>query len=118
MAKDMDASIGRVVDAVDQLGIADNTYIFLMGDNGGVQVLLQTAALGEGLEIVETHETKIQWRNLPLRHGKHEYYEGGVRVPFLAAGPGIESGSVSPEPVSGLGLLAHVLRVSRRDGAA
>ena len=105
MAKDMDASIGRILDSVDELGIADNTYIFLMGDNGGVQVLLQTAALGQGLDIVETHETKIEWRNLPLRHGKHEYYEGGIRVPFLALGPGIEPGSVSREPVSGLDFL-------------
>lgn len=105
MAKDMDASIGRTLDTLDELGIADNTYIFLMGDNGGVQVLLQTAVLGDGLDIVETHETKIEWRNLPLRHGKHEYYEGGIRVPFLAAGPGIEPGSVSREPVSGLDFL-------------
>ena len=105
MAKDMDASIGRILDFVDEQGIADNTYIFLMGDNGGVQVLLQTAALGEGLEIVETHETRIPWRNLPLRHGKHEYYEGGIRVPFLAAGPGIEPGSLCREPVSGLDFL-------------
>lgn len=105
MAKDMDASIGRILNAVDELGIADNTYIFLMGDNGGVQVLLQSATLGEGLEIVETHETKVPWRNLPLRHGKHEYYEGGIRVPFLAMGPGIEPGSVSREPVSGLDFL-------------
>ena len=105
MAKDMDASIGRVLDAVDAMGVADNTYIFLMGDNGGVQVLLQSASLGEGLEILETHETKIEWRNLPLRHGKHEYYEGGIRVPFLAVGPGIEPGSVSRQPVSGLDFL-------------
>lgn len=105
MAKDMDASIGRILDAVDGMGISDNTYVFLMGDNGGVQVLLQSAVLGEGLDIIETHETKIPWRNLPLRHGKHEYYEGGIRVPFLAVGPGIEPGSVTREPVSGLDFL-------------
>ena len=105
MAKDMDASIGRILDAVDEMGIADNTYIFLMGDNGGVQNYPQSASLGEGVEVVETHETTIQWRNLPLRHGKHEYYEGGIRVPFLAMGPGIAPGSVSREPVSGLDFL-------------
>lgn len=112
MAKDMDASIGRLLDAVDQIGIAENTYVFLMGDNGGVQVLLQSAVLGEGLEILETHETKIPWRNLPLRHGKHEYYEGGIRVPFLAMGPGIEPGSVSREPVSGLDFLPTFIDIA------
>ncbi len=105
MAKDMDASIGHILDVVDEMGIAGNTYIFLMGDNGGVQVLLQTAVLGDGLEVRETHETNIPWRNLPLRHGKHEYYEGGIRVPFLAIGPGIEAGSVCREPASGLDFL-------------
>ncbi len=105
MAKDMDASIGRLLDAVDEMGVGANTYVFLMGDNGGVQNFPQSASLGEGVEIVETHETRIQWRNLPLRHGKHEYYEGGIRVPFLAMGPGIEPGSATREPVSGLDFL-------------
>jgi len=105
MAKDMDTAIGRVLDLVKELGIEDNTYIFVTSDNGGVQYFGQTAVLDESGGIAGTHETRVKWRNLPLRHGKHEYYEGGIRVPFLVAGPGIEAGSVCREPVTGLDFL-------------
>jgi arylsulfatase A-like enzyme len=40
-----------------------------------------------------------------LRHGKHEFYEGGIRVPFLVLGPGIEENSVCRQAVTGLDLL-------------
>jgi len=105
MAKDMDTAIGQTLDAVKELGIEDNTYIFIMADNGGVQHFIQTPALDRNNDIIETHETSIAWRNLPLRHGKHEYYEGGIRVPFLVLGPDVEPNSVCRAPVTGLDLL-------------
>ncbi len=105
MAKDMDQAIGETLDLVKELGIRDNTYIFIMSDNGGVQHLAQSASVDLGGEIVETHETAVVWRNLPLRHGKHEYYEGGIRVPFLVVGPDVKANSVSCVPVTGLDLL-------------
>lgn len=117
MAKDMDASIGRVLDLVDELGIADNTYIFVTGDNGGVQHFAQSASLDEAGEIVETHETSVTWRNLPLRHGKHEFYEGGIRVPFLVVGPGVEPGSVCRAPVTGLDFLPTFAELAGHRGA-
>jgi len=105
MAKDMDQAIGETLDLVKELGIRDNTYIFIMSDNGGVQHFAQSASVDLGGEIVETHETAVVWRNLPLRHGKHEYYEGGIRVPFLVVGPDVKANSVSCVPVTGLDLL-------------
>ena len=36
MLKDMDTCIGKIIDFIKEAGIEDNTYIFLMGDNGGV----------------------------------------------------------------------------------
>jgi len=105
MAKDMDQAIGETLDLVKQLGIQENTYIFIMSDNGGVQHFAQSASVDLGGEIVETHETAVVWRNLPLRHGKHEYYEGGIRVPFLVVGPDVKANSVSRVPVTGLDLL-------------
>ena len=105
MAKDMDQVIGETLDLVKELGIQDNTYIFIMSDNGGVQHFAQSASVDLGGEIVETHETAVVWRNLPLRHGKHEYYEGGIRVPFLVVGPDVKANSVSRIPVTGLDLL-------------
>jgi len=106
MLKDMDTSIGRILDLVNELGIQDNTYIFIMGDNGGVQHFAQTAALAdETNEVVGSHETAVVWRNLPLRHGKHEFYEGGIRVPFLVVGPDVDPNTVCRVPVTGLDLL-------------
>ncbi len=105
MTKDLDLAIGMTLDHVQELGIQDNTYIFIMADNGGVQHFEQSASLDPNNDIIETHVTSIKWRNLPLRHGKHEYYEGGIRVPFLVLGPDIEPNSVSRVPVTGLDLL-------------
>jgi arylsulfatase A len=112
MARDMDTAIGRVLDLVKELGIQDNTYIFLMSDNGGVQHFIQSATLSEDNEILQTHETGVTWRNLPLRHGKHEYYEGGIRVPFIVVGPGIAPNSVCRTPITGLDLLPTFAELS------
>ncbi len=46
-------------------------------------------------------------RNHPLPAGKGSMYEGGLRVPFMAIGPGIQAGSVSRVPVTGLDLFAR-----------
>jgi len=105
MCRDMDTSIGRMLDLVQELGIADNTYIFITSDNGGVQRFPQSIHLSRSGEFTASHQSAIEWRNLPLRHGKHEFYEGGIRVPFLALGPGIAANSVNREPITGLDFL-------------
>jgi arylsulfatase A-like enzyme len=48
---------------------------------------------------------KSQDLNLPLRNGKGTMYEGGIRVPFMICGPGIEKNTCSSVPVSGVDLL-------------
>jgi arylsulfatase A len=116
MAKDMDMAIGQTLDAVKELGIQDNTYMFIMSDNGGVQHFIQSASLDQDNDVIETHETSITWRNLPLRHGKHEYYEGGIRVPFLVLGPDVEPNSVSRVPVTGLDLLPTFAELAGHSG--
>ncbi len=105
MVKDLDTAIGRTLDLVEELGIGDNTYIFITGDNGGVQNFYQSVRVDESNNVLSSQESDIEWRNLPLRQGKHEFYEGGIRVPFIALGPGISGGSVSRSPVSGLDFL-------------
>lgn len=95
MTADMDASIGLLLDRLADLGLAESTYVFFLSDNGGRATLP-----GAGTPPVP--------RNAPLRGAKGTMYEGGIRVPFVVAGPGIEPGSVSHVPVTGLDILPTV----------
>jgi len=66
----MDKSLGDMLDQFDELGIAENTLLFFLGDNGtdaplGIQHIVACAA--------------------PLRGKKGAHYEGGMRVPFIAS---------------------------------
>lgn len=66
----MDKSLGDVMDHLQTLGVANNTLIFFLGDNGS------DAPLGGPHEVACA---------APLRGKKGSHYEGGMRVPFLAA---------------------------------
>lgn len=66
----MDKSLGDVLDHLDALGVANNTLIFFLGDNGS------DAPLGDPHEVACA---------APLRGKKGSHYEGGVRVPLIAA---------------------------------
>lgn len=92
MTHDLDAGVGRLLDALGRLGLRERTYVIFMSDNGGRPTLPGVSNDGPGL-------------NHPLRAGKGTVYEGGIRVPFLVAGPGVQPGSVSRVPVTGLDLL-------------
>jgi arylsulfatase A-like enzyme len=84
MIESVDESVGRVMKKLDDLGIADNTIIFFMSDNGGL-------ATAEGQPTC----------NLPLRGGKGWLYEGGIREPMMVKWPGVvKPGSVCDEPVT------------------
>jgi len=88
MVETMDTSIGRVLDQLEQLGLADNTVICFTSDNGG-------------LSTSEGSPTS----NLPLRGGKGWLYEGGIREPFLMKWPGHTiPGSVSDTPICSIDL--------------
>jgi arylsulfatase A-like enzyme len=96
MLKDLDDGIGDLMKNVDALGIADNTYIIFMADNGG----RPTQNLEDG---------RVRERvNHPLSVGKHSIYEGGIRVPFVVVGPGIEAGSFVTTAVSGVDILPTI----------
>jgi arylsulfatase A-like enzyme len=87
MIDDLDQAVGRILDVLDELKLTDSTYVFLTSDNGGLA-------------------RQYPHFNKPLRAGKGSYYEGGLRVPFFAAGPGIKAGSYSTVPVVGYDLLS------------
>jgi len=85
MVHAMDENIGRVLKALDSLGIRDNTWIIFTSDNGGLSTLFRPNA---------------PTSNKPLRAGKGWCYEGGIRVPLLIAGPGtMQEGAVVHHPV-------------------
>ena len=100
MIRDLDASIGKVLDALDSLSISENTYVFFMADNGAVEYI---PPVSNRLDHPDVFEKPM--RNSPLRGGKWTLYEGGIRVPFIVKGPGIKPGSQSDEPVAGWDLL-------------
>jgi len=100
MIKDLDASIGNLLKMVETLGIANNTYIFLMADNGAVEFI---PPVKNRLDPPSAFDAPM--RNYPLRGGKWTLYEGGIRVPFMVKGPGIKPGSQSDVPVAGWDLL-------------
>ncbi|MEC8653485.1 MAG: sulfatase [Planctomycetota bacterium] len=70
----MDRSLGRVLNWLDQAGLAEDTVVLFASDNGGLSAHARSGAR-------HTH-------NAPLRSGKGSAYEGGVRVPLAARWPG------------------------------
>jgi arylsulfatase A-like enzyme len=89
MGKCMDDAIGHLVNQLKRDGTWENTLLFFLSDNGG--------ALNYSAD------------NSPLRGGKHQYFEGGIRVPFLVCWPGRLKPGVSDAVVSSLDILPTVL---------
>ena len=79
----MDKDIGRILDLLEELGIADNTIVFFCSDNG---------AAGE--------IDKMFGGTGPFRESKGSVYEGGIRTPMIVRWPGrVKAGSVNKTAV-------------------
>lgn len=103
---ELDQSVGRILATLDKMGVAKDTLVLFTSDNGGVfkpenERLLQTAAYKAGLKV-----------NGAIRGGKHDVWEGGFKVPFIARWPGkVPAGSVAPQTVSVVDILATTAEI-------
>jgi arylsulfatase A-like enzyme len=79
ITEDLDSGVGIVLEAVERLGLSENTYIIYMSDNG---------AGGGG-------------RRGGLSGGKGSVWEGGIRVPLIVRGPNVSANSWCHVPVVG-----------------
>jgi arylsulfatase A-like enzyme len=96
MVESMDAAVGRVLGALDEFGLDNNTIVFFVSDNGG-------------LSTAEGSPTS----NLPLRGGKGWLYEGGTRVPWIVKWPGVTpAGATSAEPVTSTDFYPTILEMA------
>ncbi|HEY2573293.1 MAG TPA: sulfatase-like hydrolase/transferase, partial [Verrucomicrobiaceae bacterium] len=98
---ELDRSVGRILETLDKMGVAQNTLVIFSSDNGGVKELKredlpQTKAYNAGLAV-----------NGALRGGKHHVWEGGFKVPFVVRWPGkAPAGTVCHEMISLADILA------------
>ncbi len=94
MIEQMDRNVGKVMDALDRLGLAEETIVVFFSDNGG-----------RGGYGFLGHPGANVTSNAPLKSGKGSFYEGGIRVPLIVRWPDVvEAGVVSEEPVIGTDL--------------
>jgi len=95
MVESVDDCAGRIMDALEEHGIADRTMIIFTSDNGGL--------------VGPTS-------NAPLRSGKGYAYEGGIRVPLIIKWPGVvKPGVTSTEPVTSVDYLPTIAEVTGLD---
>ncbi len=101
MVTAVDDALGTIVARCEALGVLDHTLIVFTSDNGG----LSAHARGRAPDGATAHT-----HNAPLRSGKGSAYDGGLRVPFVAAGPGIPARPSALEtPIVGTDLYPTLL---------
>jgi len=99
MIESVDENLGRLFQAVDEVGQTENTVVIFTSDNGGL-------ATSEGSPTC----------NAPLSEGKGWMYEGGTREPLIVKWPGvIEPGSVSRVPVTSPDFYPTILEMAGLD---
>jgi arylsulfatase A-like enzyme len=95
MVHTLDENVGRLLDKLDELGVADNTMVVFYSDNGGFD---------------QVRDDELVTSNVPLRSGKASLYEGGVRVPAIVKWPGhTPVNAVCNEPIVSTDLYPTIL---------
>jgi arylsulfatase A-like enzyme len=103
MIHSLDENVGRIMQSLHELKLADNTLLIFTSDNGG------------------NHYADIPQKtnNAPLRDGKGSAYEGAYRVPLIVRWPGnVPAGIVTSEPVSSIDFFPTLQAVTGQEGTA
>ncbi|MFO0946900.1 MAG: sulfatase [Planctomycetota bacterium] len=98
MVENLDENIGRILQYLEKIGLAERTVVVFLSDNGGY-----------------TNEFRgtVVTNNSPLRSGKGSLYEGGIRVPLLVRWPGVtKPGSVCQTPVTSMDLCSTLAEIA------
>ncbi len=83
MVQSLDENVGKLLDALDRLGLAEKTAIVFFSDNGG--------------NMYNVVDGTTPTSNAPLRGGKATMFEGGVRVPAIVSWPGVTKSGVKSD---------------------
>lgn len=103
MIESIDQNVGRVMQKLEELGLAENTLIIFTSDNGGLSV--------QEVPYFAKHTPPTD--NGPLRAGKGYLYEGGIREPFIVRWPAtVTGGQENTTPVIGQDLFNTFMEVA------
>ncbi len=98
MIESMDQSLGKLLDGLEAMDLLDRTTIIFTSDNGGLMYVSTN-----GLTATN---------NYPLRQGKGNVHEGGIRVPWIVHWPGrVKENTVSDEVICSIDIFPTILEM-------
>ncbi len=125
MVSELDSAIGQILATLDKQGMLDNTLIWFMSDNGGLNPAANPEAMISWskrledwfgnpipitlLEFMRTNVLDGGSDNRPFRKGKQSIYEGGARVPAVVYWKGKLSSSQSKQMLTAQDILPTLL---------
>ena len=100
----LDLAVGRLLKKLDELGLSENTIVVFSSDQGPARNVPNQWKSNQDGDVLRAN--MMGWPK-GLRGGKHEMYEGGVRIPLIVRWPGkVPAGAVNEDSVlSGLDFL-------------
>jgi arylsulfatase A-like enzyme len=101
MIEELDTALGVLFEGLKAAGVRENTLVIFTSDNGGVDWM------------GPSDDEPMPTDNFPLRGGKAQIYEGGIRVPLIVSWPGhVAAEQISEQLVSSEDLFATILHVA------